>query len=255
MRLRELAESQGFLKVLTRLSVNAVSIDCERLNQYAILPIRGRFDVSDPCAVSIERPAICERIMETRIESRALGDVVVLAPEVFQDERGFFLEVFRADQFGNLGLPTAFVQENHSRSKRNVLRGLHFQWDPPMGKLMRVTCGTAYLVAVDIRKGSPTLGQWSGVGVSAQNKKQVWAPAGFARGFCALSDWVEVQYLCTAIYNSKGESGILWNDPALGIAWPVTNEEAVLSDKDRKARTLAQWLASSESDCFKYSAV
>jgi len=190
--------------------------------------------------------------MEMRIESRSLGDIAVLAPEVFQDERGFFLEVFRSDQFKQLGLPSQFVQENHSRSKKNVLRGLHFQWDPPMGKLMRVIHGRAFLIAVDIRKGSPTLGSWYGQEVSAENKKQVWAPAGFARGFCALSDWVEIQYLCTGIYNNKGESGILWNDPALGIDWPVSNEEAILSDKDRKAQTLAQWLATPESDHFKY---
>jgi dTDP-4-dehydrorhamnose 3,5-epimerase len=190
--------------------------------------------------------------MEMRIESRALGDVVVLAPEVFQDERGFFLEVFRADQFEKLGLPYAFVQENHSRSKKNVLRGLHFQWEPPMGKLMRVTCGTAFLAAVDIRKGSPTLGRWCGLEVSAESKKQVWAPAGFARGFCALSDWVEIQYLCTGVYNNKGESGILWNDPAVGVEWPVPAAAAILSDKDRKAQTLTQWLASPESDHFKY---
>jgi dTDP-4-dehydrorhamnose 3,5-epimerase len=190
--------------------------------------------------------------MEMRIESGALNGVVVLAPHVFQDERGFFLEVFRADQFEKLGLPSRFVQENHSRSKKNVLRGLHFQWDPPMGKLMRVTCGTAFLVAVDIRKGSPTLGRWFGMEASADDKKQVWAPAGFARGFCALSDWVEIQYLCTGVYNNKGESGILWNDPALGVTWPVPIEEAILSDKDRKAQTLAQWLGSPESDSFKY---
>ena len=190
--------------------------------------------------------------MQTRIESRQLRDVVILAPEVFEDERGFFLEAFRADQLEILGLPTTFVQENHSRSKKNVLRGLHFQWEPPMGKLMRVTCGTAYVVAVDIRKRSPTLGHWFGMEISADDKKQVWAPAGFARGFCALSDWVEVQYLCTAIYNNKGESGILWNDPALGVAWPVPAEDAILSDKDRMAQTLAQWLASPESDRFTY---
>jgi dTDP-4-dehydrorhamnose 3,5-epimerase len=190
--------------------------------------------------------------MEIRIESRALDGLVVLAPEVFRDERGFFLEVFRADQFDKLGLPAAFVQENHSRSKKNVLRGLHFQWDPPMGKLMRVLCGTAFLVAVDIRKGSPTLGQWFGIEVSAESKKEVWAPAGFARGFCALSDWVEIQYLCTAVYNNKCEGGILWNDPALGIKWPIQPDEAILSDKDRKAQTLSQWLASAESDHFRY---
>src|SRR5580693_10167276 len=131
--------------------------------------------------------------MRLTVESRSLGDVVVLVPEIFQDDRGFFLESFRADQFQALGLPTQFVQDNHSRSARGVVRGLHFQWDPPMGKLMRVTLGSAFLVAVDIRKGSPTLGKWVGVEASDENRRQVWAPAGFARGFCALSDATEIQ--------------------------------------------------------------
>src|SRR5579864_5133129 len=130
--------------------------------------------------------------MQIRIESRHLGDVAVLASEVFVDERGFFMEVYRADQHKALGLPIEFVQDNHSRSKRGVLRGLHFQWDPPMGKLMRVTFGSAFLVAVDVRKASPTLGQWFGTEVSAKNKKMVWAPAGFARGFYVLSDFAEI---------------------------------------------------------------
>ena len=189
--------------------------------------------------------------MEINIESRHLGgDVVVLTPKVFEDTRGFFLEVFRADQFQSLGLPVEFLQDNHSRSVKNVLRGLHFQWDPPMGKLMRVTLGSAFLVAVDIRKGSPTIGKWFGIEVSAQDKKQVWAPAGFARGFCVLSDVAEIQYKCTGIYNNKGESGILWNDPAIGIQWPVANP--ILSTKDEKAQTLAQWLAASSSNNFQY---
>src|ERR1700741_3102673 len=141
--------------------------------------------------------------MQITIESRHLRDVVVIVPEVFQDSRGFFSEIFRADQFKSLGLPTEFVQDNHSRSKRGVIRGLHFQWDPPMGKLMRVTYGSAFLVAVDIRKQSPTLGQWFGLEVSAEDKKQVWAPAGFARGFCVISDFAEIQYKCTGIYNSE----------------------------------------------------
>ena len=188
--------------------------------------------------------------MKIEIESRHLGEIVVLKPEVFEDERGFFLEAFRTDQFKALGLPTEFVQDNHSRSAKGVLRGLHFQWDPPMGKLMRVTVGSAYLVAVDIRKGSPTLGKWFGVEVSAQNKRQVWAPAGFARGFCVLTDFAELQYKCTGIYNNKGESGILWNDPAIGVEWPV--KDPMLSEKDKKAQTLAQWLASPSSENFKY---
>ncbi len=117
-----------------------------------------------------------------------------------------------------------------------------------MGKLMRVSLGEAFLVAVDIRKGSPTLGNWVGVNVSAKNKKQVWAPAGFARGFCVLSDFAEIQYLTTGIYNSGAESGILWNDPEIGIEWPVT--DPILSDKDKEAQTLSQWLETEESKYF-----
>jgi dTDP-4-dehydrorhamnose 3,5-epimerase len=188
--------------------------------------------------------------MQIRIESRHLGDVAVLASEVFEDERGFFMEVYRADQYKALGLPTEFVQDNHSRSKQGVVRGLHFQWDPPMGKLMRVTYGSAFLIAVDIRKGSPTLGQWFGVEVSAKDKKQVWAPAGFARGFCVVSDFAEVQYKCTGIYNPKCESGIRWNDPKIGIQWPVKEPE--LSGKDRQAQTLDEWLASPASNHFQF---
>jgi dTDP-4-dehydrorhamnose 3,5-epimerase len=188
--------------------------------------------------------------MQIRIESRHLGDVAVLAHEVFEDPRGFFMEVFRADLYKELGLPTEFVQDNHSRSKQGVVRGLHFQWDPPMGKLMRVTYGSAFLVAVDIRKGSPTLGQWFGAEVSARDKKQVWAPAGFARGFCVTSDFAEIQYKCTGIYNSKGESGIRWNDPKIGIQWPVKEPE--LSAKDRQAQTLDEWLSSPNSNHFQY---
>lgn len=188
--------------------------------------------------------------MVIKVETRQLGEVVVLSPEVFEDARGFFMETFRVDQFRQLGLPTEFVQDNHSRSAQGVVRGLHFQWDPPMGKLMRVTYGSAFLVAVDIRKGSPTLGRWFGTEVSAANKKQVWAPAGFARGFCVLSDFAEIQYKCTGLYNNKAESGIRWDDPAIGIKWPIQNP--VLSDKDRKAQTLAEWLASPNSDNFRY---
>lgn len=130
------------------------------------------------------------------------------------------------------------------------MRGLHFQWEPPMGKLMRVTFGAAFLVAVDIRRGSPTLGQWFGVEVSAENKKQVWAPAGFARGFCVLSEFAEIQYKCTGIYSNKAESGILWNDPAIGIEWPM--KDPVLSSKDRNAQTLSDWLKRPESNNFTF---
>lgn len=190
--------------------------------------------------------------MQIKIESRWLRDVAVVVPEIFQDDRGFFTETFRADQFKALGLPTEFVQDNHSRSAKGVVRGLHFQWEPPMGKLMRVTAGSAFLVAVDIRKGSPTLGKWVGIEASAENRRQVWAPASFARGFCALSDGTEIQYKCTGIYNNKAEAAIQWNDPAIGIQWPLT--EVTVSDKDRKAPSLADWLRSPDSDHFRYSA-
>jgi dTDP-4-dehydrorhamnose 3,5-epimerase len=188
--------------------------------------------------------------VEISLESRHLGDLVVLVPQVFEDPRGLFMETFRVDKFKALGLPTEFMQDNHSRSKKGVVRGLHFQWDPPMGKLMRVTYGSAFLVAVDIRKGSPTLGKWFGTEVSAANKKQVWAPAGFARGFCVLSDFAEIQYKCTGIYNDKAESGIRWNDPEIGIEWPEKNPE--LSGKDRVAQSLSEWLASASSEYFRY---
>src|SRR6185312_12763222 len=160
--------------------------------------------------------------MEIKVESRFFRDGAVVIPDIFQDSRGFFMEAYREDHFKALALPTHFVQDNHSRSIKGTVRGLHFQWEPPMGKLMRVTLGTAFLVAVDIRKGSPTLGKWAGVTASAENRKQVYAPAGFARGFCVVSDHAEIQYKCTGLYNNKAESGILWNDPAIGVEWPVS---------------------------------
>src|SRR5580698_9312908 len=189
--------------------------------------------------------------MEIKIESRHLQDVVVLVPDVFQDSRGFFMETFREDQFKAMGLPYRFVQDNHSRSAKGVVRGLHFQWQPAMAKLMRVTAGSAFLVAVDIRKGSPTLGKWLGVEASAENRRQVWAPAGFARGFCALAEGTEIQYKCTGIYSNKAESAIRWNDPAIGIDWPLA--DVTVSDKDRNAATLAEWLRSPDSENFRYS--
>lgn len=160
------------------------------------------------------------------------------------------METFREDQFRKHGLPTHYAQDNHSRSTKGVVRGLHFQWEPQMGKLMRVPQGNAFLVAVDIRKGSPTCGNWVGIEASAENRIQVWAPAGFARGFCVLSDTAEIQYKCTGIYNNKGESGVRWDDPKIGIEWPI--KDVILSDKDRNAQTLAQWLERSESANFPY---
>jgi dTDP-4-dehydrorhamnose 3,5-epimerase len=192
--------------------------------------------------------------MAFTIETVELGEIVVLRPDVHDDGRGFFMETFRADQFRALGLPTEFVQDNHSRSQRGVIRGLHVQWDPPMGKLMRVTHGTAFLVAVDVRPDSPTLGKWFGIEVSADNKKQVWAPYGFARGFCTLTDDCEVQYKCTGTYNPRAEASILFSDPALGIRWPIAPAGATVSERDRKAVTLEQWLASPSAENIKYHA-
>jgi dTDP-4-dehydrorhamnose 3,5-epimerase len=190
--------------------------------------------------------------MGIKIESRFLRDGVVLVPDIFQDARGFFMETFREDQLQAHGLPTHFVQDNHSRSTKGVLRGLHFQWEPPMGKLMRVSLGSAFLVAVDIRKGSPTLGEWVGVEASAENRRQVWAPAGFARGFCVLSDVAEIQYKCTGIYNNKGESGFRWNDDKIGVKWPIDIDSVSLSEKDRNAQTFDQWLSRPESANFSF---
>ena len=145
--------------------------------------------------------------MQIRIESRHLGDVAVVVPDVFHDDRGFFTEIFRADQFEALGLPTQFVQDNHSRSVEGSSPRTTFSVGTADGKTDARHAGAAFLVAVDIRKGSPTLGKWVGVDATAENRRSVWAPAGFARGFCALSDATEIQYKCTGIYNNKASQG------------------------------------------------
>jgi dTDP-4-dehydrorhamnose 3,5-epimerase len=178
----------------------------------------------------------------------SIPDVVLLQHEVFEDDRGYFMEVYKRDQFRELDLPDVFVQQNESLSRRDVVRGLHFQWEPPMGKLMRVVQGAAFLVAVDIRPDSPTLGRWVGETVTAESRLQLWAPAGFARGLCALTDNTRVQYLCTGMYGANAESGILWNDPEIGIRWPIGNPR--LSEKDRAAQTLRAWLARPEASAF-----
>jgi dTDP-4-dehydrorhamnose 3,5-epimerase len=185
------------------------------------------------------------------VESTAIPEVRIVRPRVYPDDRGWFLEVLRTDAFAELGLPSAYAQVNHSRSTRDVVRGLHFQWDPPMGKLMRVVAGRAFLVAVDIRPGSPTLGRAVTVEASADEPLLVWAPASFARGFAALSDLVEVEYFCTAAYDAAHESGIRWDDPAIGIAWPV--EHPRLSAKDAAAGSLADWLGRQESEAFRWA--
>ena len=185
--------------------------------------------------------------MPFTVEATSIPEVLIVRPRLFGDERGWFTEVLQADAFAELGLglPTTFVQVTQSRSVRGVVRGLHFQWDPPQGKLMRVVSGRAFMVAVDIRPGSPTLGQAVTLGASSDEPVLFWAPATFARGFAALSDVAEIEYFCTAIYNPACETGIRWNDPAIGIEWPV--EEPRLSPKDAAAGTLADWLARPEA--------
>lgn len=188
--------------------------------------------------------------MPFSIESTALDEVKIVVPERMSDGRGFFMEVYRQDLFAGLGLPDRFLQLNHSRSTRGVVRGLHFQYDPPMGKLMRVIVGRAFLVAVDIRVGSPTLGRWVGLEVDAEEPRELWAPASFARGFCVLSEVAEIEYLTTGTYNKATESGIRWNDPAIGIEWP--DGEHMLSGKDESAQSLGEWLARPEAASFTF---
>ena len=188
--------------------------------------------------------------MKLKVLSEHLNGLRVLEPSVFEDPRGFFMETFHAGDFAELGLPATYAQDNQSRSRRNVLRGLHFQWDPPQEKLVRVSSGAAWLVAVDVRQGSPTLGRWHGIEVSADNHLMVWAPAGFARGFCVLSERADVQYKCSGTYNPGCEAGIRWDDPDVGIEWPI--EVPLLSDKDAAAQTLAEWLTCPESAHFRF---
>lgn len=182
--------------------------------------------------------------------SEHLNGLVLFQPETFGDDRGFFMESYREDQFRELGLPTNFVQDNHSRSRYGTLRGMHFQWDPPQGKLLRVTRGEAFVAEIDIRVGSPTFGSWFGATLSERNKRILWIPPGFANGFCALSSETEVQYKCTAFWNKRGESNIVWNDADVGIYWPL--DDPILSEKDAGAQTLAQWLDREEAQNFKY---
>jgi dTDP-4-dehydrorhamnose 3,5-epimerase len=191
--------------------------------------------------------------MKLQVRRTSIPEVLVVEHETFQDERGFFMEVFRADDFAtyaDLGLPSSFVQLNHSRSVRGVTRGLHFQWQPPMGKLMRVARGRAYIVAVDIRPGSPTLGRFEAITADDENHLALWAPASFARGFCALSELADIEYLTTGTYNGETESGIAWDDPDIGIDWPI--KDPMLSSRDRTAQSLAQWLARPEAQHFRY---
>jgi dTDP-4-dehydrorhamnose 3,5-epimerase len=162
----------------------------------------------------------------------AIPDVLIVEPRVFGDDRGYFFESYNERELEKLGLRARFVQDNQSRSGKSVLRGLHYQIRQPQGKLVRVTAGEIYDVAVDIRKSSPTFGKWAGVALSAANKRMCWIPTGFAHGFLVTSDHAEVQYKATDYYAPEHERCILWNDPDLAISWPLMGEP-ILSPKDR----------------------
>ena len=172
-----------------------------------------------------------------KISHSKLKGCVIIEPRIFGDDRGFFLETFQAVRYEQeAGIDLPFVQDNHSRSARGVLRGLHFQKTKPQGKLVRVVRGEVYDVAVDIRKGSATFGEWEGVILSEDNKKQFWVPPGFAHGFVVLSDTADFEYKCTDYYDPSDEGSILWSDPDLNIPWPIANP--VLSTKDEGAKRL-----------------
>jgi dTDP-4-dehydrorhamnose 3,5-epimerase len=172
--------------------------------------------------------------------STAIADVMIIEPKVFGDDRGFFFESFNSRQFAELiGRNVDFVQDNHSRSAKNVLRGLHYQIQQPQGKLVRVVQGVVFDVAVDIRRSSPTFGQHIGVELSAENKRMFWVPEGFAHGFVVLSDTAEFLYKTTNYWAPEFERSIAWNDPALGIKWPIQGEPT-LSAKDKQALSLAK---------------
>jgi dTDP-4-dehydrorhamnose 3,5-epimerase len=167
-----------------------------------------------------------------RVIETDLAGVVILEPDVFRDARGFFLEVYHEEKYRTAGIDVRFVQENHSRSVRGTLRGLHWQWRRPQAKLVRVIAGEIFDVAVDIRRGSPTFGRWTGTTLSSDNFRQLFIPEGFAHGFYVTSESAEIEYKCTALYDPGGEGGVPWDDPAIGIAWPGT--DPILSARDQR---------------------
>jgi dTDP-4-dehydrorhamnose 3,5-epimerase len=167
--------------------------------------------------------------------------VIILKPQLFGDDRGFFMETFRADLFAEVGIAGPFVQDNHSGSQWNTIRGLHYQIHQAQGKLVRTLAGDIFDVAVDLRRSSPTLGRWVGTRLSAENKKQIWIPPGFAHGFYVVSEWAEVIYKSTDYYAPEWERILLWNDPTLGIGWPLLNGlPPVLSKKDTQGMILSE---------------
>jgi dTDP-4-dehydrorhamnose 3,5-epimerase len=171
----------------------------------------------------------------------SIPDVVLIQPRVFEDPRGFFMETFHERGFKELGLPEKFVQDNHSGSCQGILRGLHYQIRQAQGKLVRAVVGEIFDVAVDIRRSSPTFGRWVGSTLSGENRHQLWIPAGFAHGFYVLGEWAEVIYKVTDYYAPEWEKTLLWNDPAIGIKWPLTDgRPPVLSDKDARGEALGE---------------
>lgn len=172
-----------------------------------------------------------------KVEQTKLEGVLLVTPAVFGDERGFFMETYNRDKAVELGLPSEFVQDNHSKSSYGVLRGLHFQTPQWQGKLVRTVQGEIFDVAVDVRDGSPTFGEWVGYYLNAENKQQLYVPEGFAHGFCVTSETAEVVYKCTSLYAPEQEGSLLWNDPEIGIEWPV--ESPNLSAKDKVGTRLA----------------
>jgi dTDP-4-dehydrorhamnose 3,5-epimerase len=168
-----------------------------------------------------------------KVVSTTVPDVVVVEPTVFEDERGFFMESWNAADFAEAGLGHSFVQDNHSRSARGVLRGIHYQLAHPQGKLVRMTAGRAFDVAVDLRRSSPSLGQWAGVELSAENRRMLWIPPGFGHAFLALEPGTEVLYKCTDFHAPGDAHCIRWDDPAIGIAWPLGELTPILSGKDQ----------------------
>jgi dTDP-4-dehydrorhamnose 3,5-epimerase len=173
-----------------------------------------------------------------KVIETTLPGVLIIEPQVHGDARGFFVETWHAQRYAEHGLPERFVQDNHSRSSRGVLRGLHYQLQQPQGKLVRVALGEVFDVAVDIRRGSPSFGQWAGVRLSGENHRQFYVPPGFAHGFCTLSETADFLYKCTDYYHPQSERGVLWNDPDIGIEWPELDVR--LSDKDRDNRQLRE---------------
>jgi dTDP-4-dehydrorhamnose 3,5-epimerase len=176
-----------------------------------------------------------------QFQPTTLPDIILITPKMRGDERGFFMETYQTRLFAEAGIQAQFVQDNHSRSKQGVLRGLHYQLRQTQGKLVRVVSGEIFDVAVDIRRSSPTFGKWVAVHLSAENRQQLWVPPGFAHGFYVLSEWAEVLYKATDFYNPQWERSILWNDPAIGIDWPLLAEAPLsLSAKDEQAQLLQE---------------